>query len=106
MVEITLKSRWHEIFGEKGKEIPANIRRERWERWKQISLEAGGEETVDWWSGEISLNGCLNCVHRDKDWCELSGLPCTVNPITTFQLGQIGMACMGTGFKNCINISK
>lgn len=99
MQPVQLTSRWHDIFGEKSDDIPDAIRRERWEQWKQISIEAGKKDSVDWWSGEMSIDGCLECQHRDTDWCNLAGLPCTVNPITTFQYGDIGMACMGTGFK-------
>lgn len=38
--------------------------------------------------------------HCDGDWCRFQSLPCTVNPITTFSNNEIGLACMGVGYRN------
>jgi hypothetical protein len=97
-VKITLKSRWNEIFRQ---EDPEDVRRQRWEEWKRIALAAGEKEMVDHWT---DTEGCHGCLHKNGDWCENTGLPCTVNPYLTMRQGMgIGMACMGLGFDDGIN---
>lgn len=98
MVPVRLTSRWHEIFGEKCDIIPKVVRRERWEKWKQLSIKSNRKKNVDWWSKKSLSDNCLKCKHRDLDWCCEIGLPCSVNPITTFQMNDIGMACSGILF--------
>jgi hypothetical protein len=89
---IKLKTTWEELFS---KEIPAEERRSRWEIWKQMALKAGDQEMVDYW---MDAEGCAGCLNQEKDWCQLQGLPCSINSILTFRLGMIGMACMGAGY--------
>lgn len=85
---------WEELLGKKQREMPDTLRRERWEKWKQVATEQGEEDTVEYWT---SPEACENCIHRDDDWCQLMELPITVNPILTMDHGMIGMACMGAG---------
>lgn len=94
MKTVTLGIRWFELFAS----MPDKIRRERWETWKRLSSDSGHLESVEWWS--TPEEHCLNCEHCDMDWCKLQSLPCTVNPITTFKNNEIGLACMGLGYRN------
>jgi len=94
LLPVELTSRWFQILGNNRKEIIDDIRRERWEQWKKLALEDGGNETVDFWTDTTACNGCTNL---DGDWCNLQGLPCTVNPLLTFSRNMIGMACGGSG---------
>ena len=99
LAPVELTSRWFQILGNKRNEIPENIRRDRWEQWKILAHNDGradsfGKEMVEYWT---DTSECHDCKHRDIDWCQLQGLPCTVNPILTFNEGIIGMACMGLG---------
>lgn len=89
---VELTSRWHEILGCRREDMSDKTRRERWETWKKMAINDGGQYIVDYWTDTTS---CQNCKHIDKDWCKLMQLPCTVNPILTFGENIIGMACMG-----------
>jgi hypothetical protein len=42
---------------------------------------------------------CIGCVYLDEKcaWCNDVDLPCTVNPILSFQYGITGTACCGAG---------
>lgn len=88
MEQVTLDIRWPELFGEQPSDMDARIRRERWEEWKRL-----GSENVEMWS--TPDGPCLNCPYRDNDWCTAISLPCTINPILTFQFGMLGLACGG-----------
>lgn len=79
---VILTSRWHEILGKKREAMSDGKRRERWEEWKQLAIEDGGHDSVDYWT---DTEACENCKHIDKDWCKLMELPCTTNPILTFK---------------------
>lgn len=96
-IPVTKQIRWFQLFGENGSEIPEVTRRKRWEEWKALLLADGQQEGVDYWSKD-NLGECIGCKHKEGDWCKLVGLPCNVNPILTFQLNHIGMACMGAGY--------
>lgn len=97
---VELESRFYEILGENATDIPIKERRERWERWKEIAIEKGKQNMVDHWSKDhLGESGCLDCSHRDDDWCKYQELPCSVNPILTFRYGHIGMACYGVCFQ-------
>ena len=37
-------------------------------------------------------HGCYDCKHRNGAWCDLQGLPCTVNLILSFRRGLIGIS--------------
>lgn len=89
---VSLEIRWPDLFR---REMSPAERHARWEEWKSISFQAGAGEQLSYWTeaGET----CGGCVHRAKDWCDLQGLPCNVNPILTLRHGMIGMACMGAG---------
>ena len=91
---VELTSRWYEILGNKREKMPDKLRRERWEQWKQLAIEDGGQDSVDYW---MDTTACENCKHIDKDWCKLMELPCTTNPLLTFSQGMIGVACGGAG---------
>lgn len=98
MKPVTLGIRWAELFGEHKADMSDKLRRERWEAWKKLSCESGYPERIEWW--DTPEEYCLNCEHCDGDWCLFQSLPCTVNPITTFSNNDIGLACMGAGFRN------
>ena len=89
MKPVTLGIQWAELFGEHKADMSDKLCRERWEAWKKLSCDSGYSE-----------EHCLNCEHCDGDWCLFQSLPCTVNPITTFSNNDIGLACMGAGFRN------
>ena len=91
---VTLESRWFELFGNNIEEIEHDVKRERWEEWKQLSIAKGNDELVEYW---MTTDACDGCIHKDGDWCLSQQLPCTVNPVLTFQDGIKGMACMGVG---------
>jgi hypothetical protein len=100
MHPITLTIRWHELFGETPSDITPEIRRKRWEEWKALGKksDAQGRRMVKVWSKGHD-EACTNCAHKDKDWCTAFGLPCTVNPVLTYQHNILGMACGGAGFE-------
>lgn len=98
MKTVTLGIRWSELFGEHKGDMSDKMRRSRWETWKQLSRDHGRFESIAWWSTPEEL--CFNCEHCDGDWCRFQSLPCTVNPITTFSNNEIGLACMGLGYRN------
>lgn len=100
MQPITLTIRWHELFGEKPADITPELRRKRWEEWKALGMksDAQGRKMVKVWSKGHDET-CTNCAHKDKDWCAAFGLPCTVNPVLTFDDNIMGMACGGAGFE-------
>ena len=79
---------WKDLFR---KDMSPETRRKRWEDWKEATIKSGRPENVEYWQ----MHHCEDCDQRDGDWCELQGLPCTVNPILTFQYNMLGMACYG-----------
>lgn len=98
MEPVTLKIRWHELFGEKPTDITPEDRRERWEQWKALcAKEPDGKEIIEQWTAPEEA--CLGCKHREGDWCAKQSLPCTVNPILTYSMNMAGMACMGAGYE-------
>ena len=99
MKEVSLGIRWEELFGRSKKNTSDATRRARWEQWKDLCLKSDHPEMVEWWGKGSMADDCFSCEHKDGDWCSLQSLPCTVNPVTTFSLGDIGMACRGIGFK-------
>lgn len=99
MHPLILTSRWPEIFGETRADMPDDIRRQRWEQWKALcAKEPDGKEIVEQWTNIDET--CLGCIHKDGDWCTREQLPCSVNPVLTFQYNMEGMACMGTGYES------
>lgn len=88
---------WHDLLGEKRESMTDVERRARWEEWKKVTTAVGDKHIVDYWAKDNVEETCSGCVHRDKDWCKLAGLPCNINPILTMKAGIIGMACMGAG---------
>lgn len=98
MTPVTLNIRWHELLGETQSEMQDNVRRERWEKWKALcAQQPDGKEFIDHWTS--ADEACLGCKHREGDWCSKQQLPCTVNPILTFNYNQKGMACMGLNYE-------
>lgn len=95
-VDVTI--RWPDLFQ---KEMSPTLRRERWEKWKEIAnnTDERGREMVAYWSVDNVEETCSGCIHRDKDWCKFNEFPCNVNPVLTLQHGMIGMACMGLGYE-------
>jgi hypothetical protein len=91
---ISFKSSFKEILGENSETFTEDQRKSRWEQWKNIAIAEGGKELVEAWTNS---EACEGCIHLKDKWCESQGLPCTVNPILSFNDGVIGMACMGSG---------
>ena len=85
---------FEQILGKKPYHYSENERKERW--FKVMKLSSKYER--EWWT---DTSGCHGCGHLDanQSWCNLQGLPCTVNPITSYQAGMLGMACMGLGYQ-------
>ncbi|EJP13101.1 hypothetical protein [Leptospira interrogans] len=96
MKEITLRSSFEFILGKKREDFSDEVKQERWNYWKSLALK-NKHRLVEVWS---NVEGCIGCIHLDKEnaWCNLQGLPCTVNPILSFQNAIPGMACMGAGY--------
>lgn len=97
MNPVKRKTSWAELLGEKREDMPDKERRSRWEHWKKLAIKAGDQEMVDYWTKDNAEETCSGCVHRDGDWCKSEGLPCSINPVLTFQYSIAGMACMGAG---------
>lgn len=91
-MEVTLESRFVELFGIRPHDITPEQRKLNWERWKELAKEAGKKDSLDFWTKE-NLDVCNGCIHKEGDWCKWSYLPCNYNPV----LQMIGMACMGIG---------
>ena len=90
-------SSFESILGKNGGEYPEPTRRKRWAEWLRAARKDGqrGRQIArDWQAHE-----CHGCKHRNGAWCDLEGLPCTVNPILSFRSGMVGMACMGMGWE-------
>ena len=90
--KVSINLSWPDLFR---KDFPPHERRKRWEDWKDCAMRQEdrqrGRDTIEFWTG----HECGPCDQVDGDWCNLQGLPCTVNPILTFKHGYIGFACMG-----------
>lgn len=93
---VSLTDSFVEILGEHRGQMPDEVRRDRWEKWKELCRQSDAPELVRYWT---DTEGCEGCRHLDGDWCQLQQLPCSVNPILTFRSGLIGMACMGLGYE-------
>lgn len=94
---VSLKSSFEQILGKNSTEMPEQARRIRWATWFKLSRKRGdeGREIAKAW---LNPEDCFGCIYRrGRAWCDLKGLPCTVNPILTFRKGMLGMACMGMG---------
>lgn len=96
---VTLESSWSEILDAKAADMPADVRRRRWEQWKSLAARGKhGREAIGYWT---DTEACAGCRHLDGDWCRLQELPVTVNPVLTLRGGgMIGMACMGAGWED------
>jgi len=79
---------WSEMFGQ---DVPGLLCRDNWERFKAEAIQNGHSDVVEYWMG----HECGDCDKCDGDWCKLSDLPCSFNPVLTPKTGMIGMACMG-----------
>ncbi|WP_235594105.1 hypothetical protein [Leptospira interrogans] len=97
MKKITLRSSFQSILGKRREDYSDEVRQERWNYWKSLALK-NEPRLLEIWS---NVEDCIGCIHLDKKnaWCNLRGLPCTVNPIRTFQNALPGMACMGVYYE-------
>jgi hypothetical protein len=96
---VTLKSSFEEILGENNTRFTEDQRKERWKQWQQIALKKkDGKDLVSSWLDQTACHGCIH-LNKEQSWCNAMGLPCTVNPILSFRMGMVGMACMGTGYE-------
>jgi hypothetical protein len=93
-VEVSLS--WRELFGN-NESLPGETKRHRWEEWKQLTRDTeNGIEIVKYWETFDEI--CSKCESRIDDWCTFVQLPCTANPILTFNENIVGLACMGVGY--------
>jgi hypothetical protein len=92
-----LNAAFEDILGKTSATFPESVRRKRWAAWLRAARRAGsgGREMAKLWLA----HECHGCKHQNGAWCDLQGLPCTVNPVLSFRGGMIGMACMGAGFE-------
>lgn len=95
-MKVKLKQSFEQLLGKDSNQYTEQVRKDRWNKWKELAIKNGDKELVEAWS---SLEACDDCIHINKEeaWCNLQGLPCTVNPILSFRMGMVGMACMGAG---------
>lgn len=93
-MKVKLKMSFVDILGENDERYGESERKKRWEEWKALAENNGDIELVRFWSDSSS---CIGCVHLNESWCDLQGLPCTVNPVLSFNHALPGMACMGVG---------
>lgn len=91
--DIGINISWFDLLGKNKNDMPDNIRRERWDIWKEKVLMNGDFDILEYWTNN---EPCGHCRHLSGDWCTLMEIPVTVNPILTMREGIIGMACMGT----------
>lgn len=91
-----IKDSFEKILGKNNAEYSEEERKQRWNKWKELAIKNGDPDLVESWEDQ---SACESCIHLNKNesWCNLQGLPCTVNPILSFRMGMIGMACMGAG---------
>ncbi len=89
--DLCLYSSFEQILGKSPKDYTLAERKDRWN--KVMSLD---ENMKEWWGNSES---CSSCKHLKDNWCSCVGLPCTVNPILTFEQGILGMACQGIRFE-------
>lgn len=89
--EISKYNSFEQILGKRPEDYTESERKKRWN--KQMSFS---NSVRKYWS---DTSECIGCIHLNEKeaWCNLQGLPCCVNPITTYQMGMLGMACMGVG---------
>ena len=95
MSKVKLKTSWYELFGETDSDYSESERQKRWEIWKKLAENEGEIEVINWWTEDDGA--CRGCIHKNGDWCNLMGLPITINPYLTMKHGRLGMACMGAG---------
>ncbi|WP_088258652.1 hypothetical protein [Fimbriiglobus ruber] len=92
-----LNASFEDILGKNSTTFTESVRRNRWAEWLRAARREGpeGRKVAKLWLA----HECYRCEHRNGGWCDLQGLPCTVNPVLSFRGGMIGMACMGAGFE-------
>jgi len=94
--EICLYSSFEQILGKKPKTYTEDERKRRWERAKSFF----NKELLDCWT---STSSCCGCKHLNKNeaWCNLMGLPCTINPDFSFGMVDFSVnACDTYGFEH------
>lgn len=86
-------SSFKQILGTNKSEYSLTERKRRWEKVMKLDVEMAKYRS--------STEACEGCRYLTSDaWCNNFSLPCTVNPITTFKNGIMGMACMGLCYEN------
>lgn len=95
---VTLKIRWTELFGKKKSDMSSETKKERWQQWLNLANRDNESDLVEYW--KATPETCLDCKNNADNWCSYADLPCTVNPILTFNHAIKGLACQGIGFKN------
>lgn len=95
---VTLNDNFYDLFGRKKEELNESERRHRWAAWLRL-VRRKDRDCADYWR---TVEACVErgkCRHLRGTWCELQGLPASVNPILSRRLMFIGMACMGMGYE-------
>jgi hypothetical protein len=87
--ELTRYSSFEQILGRHIDDFPSEEKKRRWN--KIMSLD---NRMKNLW---MDCTGCEGCIYLSEYWCKIQDLPCSVNPVLSFQYGQIGMACCGIG---------
>ena len=89
--ELCKYNSFEQILGKNSEEYTEIIRKERW---RKVLKTLGKNNEWD------DVSGCYGCMYLNNKeaWCDLMGLPCTVNPFLSFRYGMVGMACCGTSF--------
>lgn len=91
--QISKLSSFEQIFG---KSIDDYTEDERKERWAKATSFKGGKDVKEYYENS---EGCEGCRHFQNGWCALASLPCGINPVLTFRMGMVGMACQGVGYE-------
>lgn len=90
---IKRNSRFDQVLGRTKDAYTTEQRKKRWE--KLLSFSKANRQ---YWLDASKCTGCKN-LNTPEAWCTLMDMPCTVNPILTYQLGTKSMACKGEGYE-------
>lgn len=101
MKEVKLTISFRDLFGSKKADMQSDVRQLRWAQWQELALLNDSKDVVETWT---NTSACVGCKHLDsaKAWCNSVDLPCTVNPILSYQNALPGMACQGGGYESTI----
>lgn len=96
--QVALKIRWTDLFGKTKNDMSTETKKERWQQWLTMADKENETDLIKYWTA--SPKTCQDCKNNTDNWCSFADLPCTVNPILTFNHAIKGLACQGIGFEN------